>query len=275
MSSRPTMYWFASHLARGTLYIGVAIILLVLVAPSLIVVPMSLSTSRYLQFPPPNFSTQWYAAYLGSREWMRATSDSLQVGAATALLSTVLGTCAALGLRRLRAWRALVQAVMIAPMIVPTVVLAIATYFFFVQANKIGLPLVGSRFGIVLAHTVLAMPYVFITVSASLKGIDATLERAAAGLGAPPARVFWRVTLPLIRPGMLSGSLFAFITSFDELIVALFLSGATVRTLPVKMWEGVRFEVDPTLSAVSTLLVIVSVTALVAAELLRRHTARA
>ena len=269
------MYWFVSRLARGALYVGVAIILLVLIAPSLIVVPMSLSTSRFLQFPPPGFSTRWYEAYLGSREWMRATWDSLQIGAATALLSTALGTSAALGLRRLRAWRAVVQAVLIAPMIVPTVVLAIATYFFFVQSNKLGIPLVGSRLGIVLAHTVLAIPYVFITVSASLKGLDVTLEKAAAGLGASPARVFWRVTMPLVRPGMLSGSLFAFITSFDELIVALFLSGATVRTLPVKMWEGVRFEVDPTLSAVSTLLVIVSVSALVAAELLRRRTVRA
>jgi putative spermidine/putrescine transport system permease protein len=259
--------------AGAILYAVVGLILVVLIAPSLIVVPMSFSSSRFLQFPPPGFSTQWYEAYLGSREWMNATWNSLQIGAATALLSTVFGTTAALGLRQMRVGRAFITAIMIAPMIVPGIVLAITIYFFFVRFNQMGIPLVGSRLGLVLAHTVLALPYVFITVSASLKGLDVSLEQAAASLGAPPTRVFRSVTLPLVRPGILSGALFAFITSFDELIVAIFLSGAHVRTLPVKMWEGVRFELNPTLAAVSTILVVMSVGVLGGAEWFR-HRAR-
>lgn len=262
------------HIGDWVLYGIVGLVFCFLVAPSLIVIPISFSSSQFMQFPPPGFSPRWYQAYLGNTEWIRATLNSLQIATVASLLATALGILAALGLRHRTRGQSLVNALLMAPLIVPPIVLAVTFYFFYVPFTKAGIPLIGSRLGLALAHTVLGIPYVVVTVSAALKGFDVSLERAAQNLGATPFRAFWRVTLPLIRPGVMSGALFAFITSFDELVIAIFLSSTRVRTLPVKMWEGVRFEIDPTLAAVSTLLIAVSVGVLSTAELLRRRVAR-
>lgn len=257
-----------------TLYAVCAGIFFFLAAPTLIVVPMSFSSSRFMQFPPPGFSLRWYENYFATYEWTRATVVSLQVAAATAFVATVLGTLAALGLRFRFRGKNLANTLLVSPMVVPVIIIAIALYFFYAPFQRAGVPLIGSRPGLILAHTALAIPFVIITVSATLRGLDANIERAAQSLGAGPLRTFFRVTFPLIRPGVIAGALFAFITSFDEIVIAIFISGVTAQTLPVKMWEGVRLEVDPTLAAVSSLLIGISAALLVCLELLRRRAVR-
>jgi putative spermidine/putrescine transport system permease protein len=262
------------RVAEGALYGVFVVVLCYLVVPSVIVVPMSFSASRFLQFPPPELSLRWYRAYLGTREWTEATWNSIQVATATAVLATGLGTLAALGLRR-RFWgRSMVYGLLISPLVIPVIVLSVALYLYFAPLQKLGLPLIGRRIGLILAHTVLAIPFVVVSVSASLKVLDEAMERAAQSLGASPGVAFRRVTFPLIRPGVVAGGLFAFVTSFDEAVAAIFLGGPAARTLPLKMWEGVRLEVDPTLAAVSSLLVGVTIALVAAIEVLRRRSAR-
>jgi len=262
----------ASRLARGLLYVGCGAVFLYLILPVLVVVPMSFSSSRYLQFPPPGLSLRWYLNYLRDPEWTGATLRSLQVAGLVTLITTVLGTMAALGLvRSAFPGKQAVNSLVVSPMIVPVIIVAIALYFFYAPFKTWGMPLIGTVPGLVIAHSVLALPLVVITVSATLKGFDRTLELASQSLGASPLVTFRRITFPLIRPGVVSGALFAFITSFDELVIAIFISGATARTLPVKMWEGIRLEIDPTIAAVSTLLIGLSAALLLALALLRRE----
>jgi putative spermidine/putrescine transport system permease protein len=186
------------------------------------------------------------------------------------VLATLLGTLAALGIARLpRALRVVAAGLILSPLIVPVIVVAIGIYYAF---SRYGL--VGSPIGLVLAHTCLAVPFVVTSVSASLAGIDPRLEQAALSLGATPGGTFFQVTLPLIRPGVLVGALFAFITSFDELVVALFLSGSGAVTLPRRMWDDLRFAIDPTIAAVSTLTIVLTVLLMGCAHLLRRHNER-
>jgi putative spermidine/putrescine transport system permease protein len=212
---------------------------------------------------------RWYRAYLGSREWLDSTWLSLAVAGCVVALATILGTLAALGLRRLPpAMRAVIGALILSPLIVPGIVVAIGIYYVFARYHLVGTPA-----GLVLAHTCLAVPFVVTSVSASLAGLDRRLEQAALSLGATPWGTFRQVTLPLIRPGVLIGALFAFITSFDELIVALFLSGSGAITLPRRMWDDLRFAIDPTIAAVSTLTIILSAMLLLGAHLLRQRQA--
>jgi putative spermidine/putrescine transport system permease protein len=229
-------------------------VLIFLALPVLIVAALSFSSASYLTFPPPAFGIRWYRAYLGSREWLASTWLSLAVAACVVALSTVLGTLAALGLARLpRVMRATLGALILSPLIVPGIVVAIGVYYVFARFRLVGTPA-----GLVLAHTCLAVPFVVISVSASLAGLDARLEQAALSLGATPWGTFRQVTLPLIRPGVLIGALLAFITSFDELIVALFLSGSGAITLPRRMWDDLRFAIDPTIASVSTLTIVLT-----------------
>jgi putative spermidine/putrescine transport system permease protein len=245
----------------------VGLILVFLAFPILVVIVASFSSASYLTFPPPEFGLRWYRAYLGSSEWLAATSLSLGVAGSVVVLSTVLGTSAALGLGRLpRVPRVLATGLFLSPLIVPVIVVAIGIYYAF---SRYGL--VGSPVGLVLAHTCLAVPFVVTSVSASLSGLDRRLEQAALGLGATPWGTFRQVTLPLIRPGVLVGALFAFITSFDELVVALFLSGSGAVTLPRRMWDDLRFAIDPTIAAVSTLTIVLTAALLGGAHLLRRR----
>ena len=252
------------------LWILVAIILLYLVFPVFVVVPVSFSSAKYLQFPPPGWSLQWYQNYFERPGWVPATFVSIQVAIMTTVLATVLGTAASLALVRGRfPGRDVVNSFIVSPLVVPGIIVAIGIYFVFAQWK-----LVGNVAGLALAHTALALPFVVTNVSATLHGFDERLEYAAMNLGANRWETFRRVTLPIIRPGVFAGALFAFITSFDELIVALFISGTGAVTLPRKMWDSLRQEIDPTIAAVSTVLIVFSVLVLLSAELLRQRSER-
>jgi putative spermidine/putrescine transport system permease protein len=241
------------------------LVLLYLVFPVFVVAPLSFSSAKYLQFPPPGWSLQWYENFLSREAWTSALWLSVRVGLATAVLATVLGTAAALALVRGRfPGKDAVNAFIVSPMIVPGIIVAIGVYFFYARIQ-----IIGSPFALALAHTALAVPFVVVNVAATLEGFDERLEWAAMNLGANRWQTFRHVTLPIIRPGVLAGALFAFITSFDELIVALFVSGSGAVTLPRRMWESLRQEIDPTIAAVSTLLVAASVLVLASAEILR------
>ncbi|MBI4011527.1 MAG: ABC transporter permease subunit [Candidatus Rokubacteria bacterium] len=255
---RPAYGWL-------TLQGATAAVLVFLVAPVLIIIPMSFSTTTYLAFPPKGFTLAWYTHYLTDTAWMAATGLSLRVAGLTTLGSVVLGALGAIGLVRGTFPRKYVAYfAILAPLIIPVIISAVAIYFLFVQ-----LRLVGSLWAFVLAHMVVAIPVVVIVVSAALRRVDESLERAATILGATRVRAFLAVTLPIIRPSILAASLFAFISSFDEIVMALFLAGTTSSTLPKKMWESLRFQIDPTISAVSTLLVVLSLVVLIGATLLQ------
>ncbi len=229
-------------------------VILFLVLPLTVIFPLSFSASPYLEFPPRGWSLQWYRRYVSGPGWLDATLLSLRVALATSLLATVIGTLAAFGFTRARfRGRNLLLAVMLSPILMPGIVVAVAIYFFYARVG-----LIGSPFGLILAHTVLATPFVVLTVTASLQVFDRSLELASMSLGGTPLYTFARVTLPLIRPGILSGAVFAFVTSFDELIIALFVSGTTSVTLPRRMWDGVRVELDPTIAAVAAVLITAS-----------------
>ncbi|RZN07868.1 ABC transporter permease [Bradyrhizobium genosp. SA-3] len=253
------------RLLRGTI---VGLLLLFLAFPIVVVCLVSFSSASYLTFPPPAFSFKWYVAYLGNAEWMEATWLSVWIAACVVLLSTTLGTLSAIGITRLPPpLRVLTTGLILSPMIVPVIVLAIGIYYVYSRYGLVGTPI-----AIVLAHTCLAVPFVVTSVSASLAGIDHRLEQAALSLGATPSGTFWQVTLPLIRPGVLVGALFAFITSFDELVVALFLSGSGAVTLPRRMWDDLLYEINPTIAAISTLTIVLAAVMLVAAHFLRKRT---
>jgi putative spermidine/putrescine transport system permease protein len=241
-----------------------------LLFPILIVAPLSFSAGTYLGFPPPGFSLKWYANFFGRADWLGSAVLSLWIGGAVMALATVLGTPAALALVRGNfRGKGLVTAFIISPLIAPVIIVAIGVYFFYARIG-----LVGNPYALVVAHTCLAVPFVVINVSATLQGFDERLEHAAMNLGATPWGTFWQVTFPIIRPGVLAGAVLAFISSFDELVVALFVSGTSAVTLPRKMWESIRFEIDPTIAAVSTILVVLTFVLFLSAELLRRRAER-
>ena len=238
-----------------------------LLAPTLVIVPMSFTEARILSFPPEGFSLQWYERMFTDRQWSTGMVNSLLVAVLTAIVATVLGTLAALGLSRGRfPGRALVNGLVLSPLIVPVVVIAIGMFGLFVTWR-----LSGSMVGLVLAHTALALPFVVVNVSTSLQTMDRNLELAAANLGADPRRSFLHITLPIILPGVVAGAIFSFITSWDEVVVAIFMTSARFRTLPVEMWEQVRQVVDPTVAAVSTTLLVVTTALLLMLVFVRRQ----
>jgi putative spermidine/putrescine transport system permease protein len=242
------------------LYAGAVFFFLIL--PTFVVVPMSLSAGDFLAFPPPGWSLKWYASYFGQPPWLRATLLSFQVAVVTMLASTVLGTLAAYGVLRGRLrQRTLLVSLMISPIIVPPIVIGVAIYGLLAQWN-----LIGRFLGLVVGHAIGSIAYVVVIVSATLAGFDRSLERAAMSLGAGPLRTFRRVTFPLIRAGVLSGAVFAFIHSFDEVIITMFISGVHVQTLPLKMWEDIRNQIDPTIAAVSSMLILLPVGWLIVLE---------
>lgn len=247
-----------------------ALILIFLVAPILIVIPLSFNAEPYFSYPMPGLSLRWYEEVLTSADWQRALRNSLLVGVFSTIAATVLGTTAALGLNRAKfALKAIVLALLISPMAVPVIIIAVSLYYFFAP-----LGLTSSLTGIILAHTVLGVPFVVITVSATLAGLDPNLVRAGIGLGASNLRVFFSVTLPIIMPGVVSGALFSFVTSWDEVVVVLFLASVEQQTLPRRMWIGVREILSPSILAVATLLIIVGVVLMVVMEALRRRNMR-
>lgn len=227
------------------------LVYLFLLLPLLIVFPISFSSAQYLQFPPPGWSLQWYERYLNSPNWLTPTWLSLKVAMATTALSLLLGVPLAFGLTRARfRGRDAIEKLSMAPIIVPTIVLSIALYGLFAK-----LKLIGAWYGIAIAHTLLALPFVVVLVVAGLRDFDLNQELAALGLGASRWRAVWHVTLPQIRPSLVSAAFLAFISSFDELVVAMFLGGANM-TLPKKMFDNIRMEIDPTIAAISALQIV-------------------
>lgn len=240
--------------------------MVLLIGPTLVVIPISFSSANFLSYPLPGFSLQWYEKVLAPRPWMSALANSLIVGLGAMVLATILGTLAALGLSRSQLpARSTLLGIIISPMVVPVVISGVGMYFLFAR-----LGLVASFTGMILAHAVLGVPFVVITVTATLRNFDPNLVRAAATLGASPLRAFFTVTLPLIAPGVFSGALFAFVFSFDEVVVALFISGPDQRTLPRQMFDGLRDNIDPAILAMSTLLVLISIVLMALAGLMQK-----
>lgn len=245
-------------------------VLLFLILPILIIVPISFSSGNMLAFPLPGFSLRWYETIATTPAWLDAARNSLIIGISSTILSMILGTTAAIGLARARfRFKPLLVGLVVSPILIPIVITAVGMYFFLV---KIGL--VGTYPGLILAHTALSVPFVVVTVMATLDGFDMNLIRAATGLGAPPLTAFRRVMLPIIFPGVASGGLFAFATSFDEIVVTYFLAAPEQRTIPRQIFSGVREYVSPGIAAAATLLIIISALLLTTVELLRRRSER-
>ena len=243
-----------------------ALVLVFLSAPTLVVVPMGFTDSSFLGFPPPGYSLRWFEVYFDSPLWLGATLRSFVVATGCAVLATLLGGFAALALARSNSrWRGAVFALFLAPMIVPRIVVALGLFYLFAQ-----LGLVATEAGLVLGHAVLALPFTFVTVAAVLKGYDWRLDQAAATLGATRLKVLWLITVPLLKGGLVAAFLFAFITSFDDLTVALFVSGGVTTTLPKQMWDDMILQLNPTLAAVSVVVFVLVTALLVTAERLRK-----
>ncbi|MDA8569626.1 ABC transporter permease [Candidatus Pelagibacter sp.] len=250
-----------------------------LIAPLFVILPLSFNAEQYIHFSekmlaldPDGFSLRWYKDMIwGTKNpWGLATKNSLIIAFFATIGSTILGTVAALGLSsRHMPYKAAFMALLISPMIVPLIISGTAIFFFMA---KVGLA--ATHTGIILSHIILGTPFVVITVTATLSGFDHSVTRAAASLGSNPVNTFMKVTLPLITPGVISGALFAFVTSFDEVIVVLFLAGLENTTIPIQMWVGLREQLSPTILSVATCLIIMSTLILVSAELLRRRSER-
>ena len=250
-----------------------------LIAPLFVILPLSFNAEQYIHFSakmlaldPEGFSLRWYEdmIYGTKNPWGLATKNSLIIAFFATIGSTLLGTVAALGLSsRHMPYKAAFMALLISPMIVPLIISGTAIFFFMA---KVGLA--ATHTGIIIAHIILGTPFVVITVTATLTGFDHSVTRAAASLGSNPVHTFRKITLPLIMPGVISGALFAFVTSFDEVVVVLFLAGLENTTIPIQMWVGLREQLSPTIMAVATCLIIMSTLILVSAELLRRRSER-
>ena len=252
---------------------GLAVLtLLYLVLPVLAIVPLSFSSSTFLVYPIPGWSLRWYEHLVTSDNWRMAAKNSFIIGPAATVVATVLGTLAAIGINKADfRGKTILMAILISPMIVPVVVVGVAMYLFFAP-----LGLANTYTGLILAHASLGVPFVVTTVSATLQGFNYNLVRASLSLGANPVSTFFRITLPVIAPGVMSGALFAFATSFDEVVVTLFLAGADQTTLPRQMFTGIRENISPTIAALATILVVFSTCLLLALEWLRgRNAARA
>ena len=247
-----------------------ALIFVFLVLPLIAIVPLSFNSSPFLTYPMPGFSLRWYEDFFTSTRWRLSIYNTIVVGVSAALLATALGTLASLAMARTRLpGRRIMMALIISPMVVPLVITALGMFFFFTR-----LGLTNSLLGLIVAHTVLGIPFVVITVSATLQGFDFNLPRAAASLGASPLFTFRKVTLPIIAPGVIVGGLFAFATSFDEVVVAIFLVGPGQRTLPRQMFSGIRENLDPTIAAAATFMMLISILLLFCVEVLRRRSER-
>ncbi|MDZ5456073.1 ABC transporter permease [Azohydromonas lata] len=240
-------------------------VLLFLLLPILAIVPLSFSASSFLAYPMPGWSLQWYEQLLASDDWARAARNSFIVAPLATLLATVLGTLASVGLARVQfKGKSVLMSVLIAPMVVPVVVVGVGTYLVFARIG-----LADTYLGLVLSHAALGAPFVVTTVLATLQGFNHNLVRASLGLGAGPVETFFRVTLPVIAPGVISGALFAFATSFDEVVVTLFIAGPAQATLPRQMFTGIRENINPTIAAVATLLILFTTALMLTLEWIR------
>ncbi len=251
--------------------------LLFLIAPILVVIPLSFNAEPYFTFTagmltldPDAYSLRWYEQVLLSDEWRRAAFNSLVIGLSATALATTLGTLAAVGLSSpAMPWRRAITALLISPMIVPIIIAAAGMFFFYSSVN-----LTQTYTGLILSHAALGAPFVVITVTAAMAGFNRELLQAAASLGAGPLRGFFKVQLPLISPGVISGALFAFAASLDEVVVVLFMGGIEQRTIPRQMWSGIREEISPAILSAATFLIVIAVLLLVTIELLRARSAK-
>lgn len=251
--------WYWSH--RGLS----GMVLIFLMLPVLVIIPLSFNSGAFLVYPLQGFSLRWYETFFTSPEWMRALGNSMIVSPSATVVAMIFGTLASIGLTRSEfRGKALLTSILISPMVVPVVIVGVSSYLFFAP-----LGLANSYFSLILVHAVLGIPFVIITVTATLQGYNKNLSRAAASLGADPMLTFFKITLPLIAPGMISGALFAFATSFDEVVVTLYLAGPEQSTLPRVMFSGIRENISPTIAAAATILILISVGMLLTLEWLR------
>jgi len=241
-----------------------------LIAPVLLLIPMSLGSAEIIEFPPSQIGLDQYRKFFSHPAWQSAVLNSLQISAITAMVSSFLGVLASLGL----VWgkfkgKGLINAFIVSPMIVPIIVMALA---FYISLAKLGL--IGTKLGLVLAYTPLTLPFSVLPISATLRGFDRSLENAARILGANRFQTFIKVTFPIIRPGILTGAIFAFMIAFDEVVIALFICGTTAVTLPKKLWDVIRYEIEPMLPVVSTLLFLLAIIILVSVGFLQQRVSR-
>ncbi|AKS46929.1 putative spermidine/putrescine transport system permease protein [Octadecabacter temperatus] len=290
MSSLPPYATRGQRIWHYSFRIICGLIFFFLIAPILVIIPLSFNaqdfftfTPEMLAFDPDGYSTKHYEDFFTNSDWQLALKNSLKIAPVATILSVSLGTLAAIGLSQSHVpFRRAIMAILISPMIVPLIISATGMYFFYSNPyiptpfGKIELPftLTGTYWGVVLAHAALGIPFVIITVTATLVGFDQSLTRAAANMGANPVTTFFKVQMPLILPGVVSGGLFAFITSFDEVVVVLFVGSAGQKTLPWQMFTGLREQISPTILAVATILIAVSVLLLFTIEVLRRRSER-
>ncbi|MEO0429182.1 MAG: ABC transporter permease [Pseudomonadota bacterium] len=264
------VWWYSYRVICGLIFFF-------LIAPILVIIPLSFNAEDFFTFTPgmlaldpEAYSLKHYDDFFTNSDWQGALRNSFAIAPMATILSVSLGTLAAIGLSQSHVpFRGAIMAVLISPMIVPLIISAAGMYFFY---SRIGLQ--GTYWGVVLAHAALGTPFVIITVTATLVGFDKSLTRAAASLGADPVTTFFRIQMPLIVPGVISGGLFAFITSFDEVVVVLFLGSAAQKTLPWQMFTGLREQISPTILAVATILVAISIALLATVEILRRRSER-
>lgn len=248
--------------ARAGLWLLACLTMAFLLAPILVIAVVSFNDTALFGFPPERWSFRWYVALWESRAWREAGWLSLWLASLVAVASLVIGVPAAYGLAKGRfRGRKLVEALLVSPMVVPVIVLALGLYMLFSAAG-----LIGSALALFLAHTLLALPVVIVIVGAAFRRLDLSIELAARSCGASFPRAFWHVVLPSVRPALISAGAFAFLTSFDEVVLTLFLGGPRTTTIPKKIWESVKFELDPSLTAVSTILIAVSVAALLVTQ---------
>lgn len=274
MSQFPAYYSIWDKISSSSLKLFAWLVLFFLIMPILVIVPLSFNAEPFFTFTKgmlalesEAYSIKWYESIINDDKWILAIQNSFIIGIFATILATFLGVLAAVGLSSpVMPFKRLITAILLSPIIVPLIIVAAGMFFFYTRFG-----LVGTYAGVIIAHAALGIPFVIITVTATLTGFDTSLFRAGLSLGASPLKVFWNVVVPLIRPGVISGALFAFVTSFDEIVLVLFLAGPEQRTIPRQMFSGLREQINPTILAVATLLIVVSITLLMTIELLRRR----
>lgn len=277
MSTPTHRYEQGAGLGLWMLRVTAWAVLAFLMLPILVVIPLSFNAEPFFSFTPGMlsleagaYSSKWYEAVFESSNWLRAIRNSLFIGLCATAIATTLGTVAALGLSSPdMPWRRPITALLLAPMIVPLIIVAAGMFFFYTRLN-----LVATYTGVIIAHAALGVPFVVLTVTATLSGFDRSLYQAGLNLGASPLRAFLDIVVPVIRPGVISGALLAFVTSFDEVVLVLFLAGPEQNTIPRRMFSGLREQIDPSILAVASLLILMSIVLLCALELLRRRSER-
>lgn len=274
MSQFPAYYSIWDKVSSSSLKLFAWLVLFFLIMPILVIIPLSFNVEPFFTFTkgmlaldPDAYSIKWYESIINDDKWILAIQNSFIIGIFATILATFLGVLAAVGLSSpVMPFKRLITAILLSPIIVPLIIVAAGMFFFYTRFG-----LVGTYLGVIIAHAALGIPFVIITVTATLTGFDTSLFRAGLSLGASPIKAFWDIVVPLIRPGVISGALFAFVTSFDEIVLVLFLAGPEQRTIPRQMFSGLREQINPTILAVATLLIVVSISLLLTIEILRRR----